>query len=159
MQMFRFAAPVVTVVLALSSIAQAQQAAQVPAARQLALALAPSAPGLKWGPCPALFPAGCQIAVLQGDPGKENADVFLRVPGKTLLPPHWHTSAEHMILVSGRLEVHYKGQASTTLNAGDYAYGPPKLPHLARCASKGPCQLFISFDLPVDAEPYAGAIP
>mgnify|MGYP003428569626 CR=1 FL=1 len=36
---------------------------------------------LQWGACPPIFPAGCQIAVLHGDPGRPNADVFLRVPG------------------------------------------------------------------------------
>ena len=36
---------------------------------------------LQWGPCPPIFPAGCQIAVLHGDPARPNADVFLRVPG------------------------------------------------------------------------------
>ena len=29
---------------------------------------------LQWGPCPAIFPTGCQIAVLRGDPSKPNAD-------------------------------------------------------------------------------------
>jgi len=33
---------------------------------------------LKWGPCPAFIPQGCEIAVLHGDPAKANADVFLR---------------------------------------------------------------------------------
>lgn len=25
---------------------------------------------LQWGPCPAIFPSGCEIAVLHGDPAK-----------------------------------------------------------------------------------------
>ena len=29
---------------------------------------------LKWGPCPPFIPAGCQIAVLHGDPGKANSE-------------------------------------------------------------------------------------
>src|SRR5262245_44391227 len=50
--------------------------------------------GLKWGPCPPFLPQGCQIAVLQGDPGMPNADVFFKVPAKAKLPLHWHSSAE-----------------------------------------------------------------
>ena len=56
---------------------------------------------LKWGPCPPLFPKGCEIAVLRGDPSEPNADVFLKVPANYTIPPHWHTSAERMVLVSG----------------------------------------------------------
>ena len=54
---------------------------------------------LQWGPCPSIFPAGCQIAVLNGDPAKPNADVFLRVPGGYTIPPHSHTSPERIVLV------------------------------------------------------------
>lgn len=119
---------------------------------------APDDAALQWGSCPPLFAPGCQIAVLQGDPAKPNADIFFRVPPGYVIPPHSHTSAEHMVLVSGRLEVHYQGQPNTMLEKGDYAYGPAKLPHLAHCRSAEPCQLFISFDEPVDALPHEGEI-
>src|SRR5262245_47338601 len=108
---------------------------------------------LQWGACPPVFPAGCQIAVLHGDPARPNADVFLRVPGGGYnLPAHRHTSAERMILVSGRLSVRYQGSPATTLSPGQYAYGPAKLPHQATCQSAEPCTLFIAFEGPVDAE-------
>ena len=96
-------------------------------------------PQLKWGPCPAFLPEGCGIAVLHGDPAKDNLDVFLRVPGKSILPLHWHTSAERMVLVAGELHVTYDGQKMTVLKPGTYAYGPAKLSHKATCASAKPC--------------------
>ncbi len=111
---------------------------------------------LQWGPCPAIFPAGCEIAVLHGDPAKPNADVFLKAPGGMALPAHTHTSAERMVLVSGELEVKYQGAAQTTLTPGEYAYGPAKLPHRATCRSSTPCVLFIAFEGPVDASAHAG---
>lgn len=116
-------------------------------------------PRLQWTPCPPLFAPGCQIAVLHGDPSKPNADVFFRIPGGYLIPPHSHTSAEHLVLVSGELDVHYKGQPKATMRTADYAYGPPGLPHLGHCRSKEPCTLFIAFELPVDALAYDGDIP
>jgi len=73
---------------------------------------------LKWGPCPPLFPKGCEIAVLRGDPSKPNADVFLKVPANYTIPPHWHTSAERMVLVSGELHVEYDGHSSSVLKPG-----------------------------------------
>jgi uncharacterized RmlC-like cupin family protein len=63
-----------------------------------------------------------------------------------------------MVLVSGELEVRYKGQDSVTLKAGDFAYGPPGLPHLGRCRSADPCTLFIAFEEPVDALPHEGSL-
>ena len=117
------------------------------------LALAASDSALQWGPCPPIFATpGCEIAVLNGDPAKPNADVFLRVPGGYVIPPHRHTSAERMILVSGQLRVHYKGAEPTTLNTGHYAYGPAGLPHEASCLGAEACTLFIAFEGPVDAE-------
>jgi quercetin dioxygenase-like cupin family protein len=108
---------------------------------------------LKWGPCPPFLPKGCRIAVLHGDPAKANADVFLKVPANSILPRHWHTSAERMVLVSGELRVAYDGQKSAVLKPGTYAYGPAKLPHKAQCGKAGPCVLFIAFESPVDAVP------
>jgi quercetin dioxygenase-like cupin family protein len=99
------------------------------------------------------MPAGCGLAVLHGDPAKANADVFLKVPGSALLPDHWHTSAERMVLVAGELHVTYKGQATIVLKPGTYAYGPARLPHSASCVGNVPCILFIAFESAVDAVP------
>jgi quercetin dioxygenase-like cupin family protein len=110
-------------------------------------------PTLAWGPCPSFLPEGCAIAVLHGDPAKENADIFFKVPGKSAIDRHWHTSAERMVLVSGELHVTYDGQEPAILKLGAYAYGPAKAPHKALCASAEPCVLFIAFEAPVDAFP------
>ena len=117
-----------------------------------------SDPALQWGACPALFPAGCQIAVLQGDPAKPHADVLLRIAGGLALPAHSHSSAEHIVLIEGELEVRYEGQPAAVLKRGDFAYGPPNLPHAARCVSSTPCTLFIAFEQAVDAIPHAGPL-
>ncbi len=122
----------------------------------VATAQAPDDAGLKWGPCPAFLPQGCQIAVLNGDPGKPNADLFFKVPAKSKLPLHWHTSAERLLLVSGELHVTYQGQATTIMKPGTYAYGPAKLSHSGVCISAVPCVLFIAFEAPVDAVPVEG---
>ena len=109
--------------------------------------------GLQWGPCPEFMPKECGISVLHGDPAKPNADVFFRVPGKAVIPSHWHTSAERMVLVAGEMQVTYAGQAPSTLRPGTYAYGPAKLEHRATCSRASPCTLFIAFEGPVDAHP------
>jgi len=142
--------------LSLSSIAQLVAGAQLSA--QTAPITRSVSSALQWGPCPAIFPTGCQIAVLNGDPSKPNADVFLRVPGGYTIPAHSHTSAERMILVEGQLTVRYKGAAAAVLTPGQYAYGPASLPHEARCTGRKACTLFIAFEGPVDASAYVGSL-
>ena len=136
------------------------EAAAKPAPATIARPLAQSAsdPALKWGPCPPGMPEGCGIAVLQGDPSKPNADIFLRVPGGSAIPPHAHSSAERMILVSGELEVKYQGAPQATLEATDYAYGPANVPHRANCRSEAACILFIAFEGPIDVRPFEGSL-
>ena len=107
-------------------------------------------PTLKWGPCPAPFPTGCELTVLHGDPAKPNADVLLRMPGGYVIPAHRHSSAERMILVGGQLEVKYRGAPAATLNPGNYAYGPANVPHRATCVGTAQCHLFVAFEGPVD---------
>lgn len=106
---------------------------------------------LQWRPCPDFLPEGCTIAVLHGDPSRPNVDIFFRVPANSKIAEHWHTSAERMVLVSGELEVTYKGEEPQLLKKGSYAYGPAKKPHSAKCGDQGPCVLFIAFEEPLDA--------
>lgn len=134
-----------------SSFAFAQAAVAEQALTQTA-----NAAQLKWGPCPPFLPKGCGIAVLHGDPAKDNLDVFFKVPAKSTIPLHWHTSAERMVLVAGELHVTYEGQKPAVLKPGTYAYGPAKRPHNGFCASTVPCVLFIAFESPLDAVPVEG---
>ncbi|NBC65877.1 MAG: cupin domain-containing protein [Bacteroidetes bacterium] len=106
---------------------------------------------LQWGNCPDFMPDSCEIAVLQGDPAKPNADIFFKMQGNSSVPNHWHHSAERMVLVSGEMEVNYKGQKPAVIETKMYAYGPPEKPHSASCISDDPCVLFIAFNKPVDA--------
>ena len=129
--------------------------AQAPAQEQAVTHTANDAQ-LKWGPCPPFLPKGCGIAVLHGDPAKDNVDVFFKVPAKSTIPLHWHSSAERMVLVAGELHVTYDGQKTAVLKSGTYAYGPAKRPHKGFCASAVPCVLFIAFESPLDAVPVEG---
>ena len=126
--------------------------AQAPAG-ELAVARTLSDPSLQWTACPPFLPVGCSLAVLHGDPAKPNADIFLKLPGRSTIVEHTHTSAERMVLVLGELHVTYAGQPTSVLRPGTYAYGPAKVPHKGTCASSTPCVLFIAFESPVDGAP------
>jgi quercetin dioxygenase-like cupin family protein len=118
-----------------------------------AIAWAVNDPQLEWGPCPEFFPTGCELAVLQGDPAENNSDIFFRVPPNSALPPHYHTSAERMTLVSGNLQLTFADQEPKAIALGNYIYGPAELPHEGFCEAGDPCVLFIAFELPIDAIP------
>lgn len=138
--------------LGIAGPAQAQGAGQEPA-----LARTASDADLKWGACPPFLPKGCAIAVLHGDPAKDNVDVFFKVPGKSEIPLHWHTSAERMVMIAGEMRVTYEGQKMAVLKPGTYAYGPARRPHKGSCVSSTPCILFIAFESPLDATPVEAA--
>jgi quercetin dioxygenase-like cupin family protein len=68
----------------------------------LAAQSAPAAPALKWGPAPAIFPAGAQMAVVSGDPGKAGMfSIELSMPAGYKIPPHFHPTAEHVVVLKG----------------------------------------------------------
>ncbi|MEO5816296.1 MAG: cupin domain-containing protein [Gemmatimonadaceae bacterium] len=69
-------------------------------------ASAAQAPAIKYGPAPAVFPAGAKMAVLAGDPGKsEQFIVRLDFPAGYTIKPHWHPTDEHITVIEGTLLV------------------------------------------------------
>lgn len=68
------------------------------------LSLAATAPAndFQWGPAPPVFPAGAEMAVLQGDPGSNNEfTVRLRFPNGYRLPAHTHPTTENVTVLKG----------------------------------------------------------
>ena len=43
---------------------------------------------LKWGPCPEFMPNGCQVALLHGDPTKNNVDILFKLEPNSEFPEH-----------------------------------------------------------------------
>ena len=93
-------------------------------------------PGIKWGPAPAVFPAGAQMAVMQGDPSSSGLfTVRLKMPNGYRIMPHTHPTDEHVTVISGNFRVgmgttvDMKGM--TTLKPGDFITAPANQPHYA----------------------------
>jgi len=91
---------------------------------------------IKWGDAPPSLPKGAKIAVLYGDPGKSGPFVIrLMAPAGYKIPPHWHTQAENLTVVSGTLYLERGDKPATSgshaLNAGGYHYLPGKAHHSA----------------------------
>ena len=93
-------------------------------------------PELKWGPAPAIFPAGAQMAVLQGNPGgTELFTVRLRMPSGYKIPPHTHPTDEHVTVISGTFRVGmgktFDAAHTMSLKAGGFVTAPAHEAHFA----------------------------
>lgn len=100
------------------------------------------APGdIKWGPAPATLPAGAQMAVLDGDPGKAGVPFVIRAkfPDGYRVAPHWHPTDENVSVLSGTFLVGvgdaFDEKSMTSLATGGYARMPKRMHHFAM--SKG----------------------
>lgn len=57
---------------------------------------------ITWGDAPPSIPKGAKLAVLQGDPGKPEPFVIrLMLPPGFKIPPHAHSQAESLTVISG----------------------------------------------------------
>ena len=112
----------------------------------LPLRLAAQMPALKWGPAPAVFPAGARMAVLQGDPGKaESFTVRLDFPKGYKIPPHTHPTDENVTVIHGTMKL---GMGDTmdatkmmTLTQGGFVTAGAKMPHYAMAKSRSVVQV------------------
>jgi quercetin dioxygenase-like cupin family protein len=106
-----------------------------------AAASASRSPDLQWGPAPAIFPPGAEMAVLQGNPG--GADLFtvrLRFPNGYRIAPHTHPTDEHVTVISGGFLVGMgetvDAKAMMKLEAGGFVTAPANHAHYAEARGR-----------------------
>ena len=95
----------------------------------------------QWGPAPPFIPAGAQIAVLSGDPGKAVPyAVRLKFPAGYAIAAHSHPTDENVVVTSGTLTFGMgdkltKGATNKMLGTGGYALMPANMNHFAYTTS------------------------
>ena len=122
--------PLLTACLLLSAVALQAQAAS-----------SHKTPTLTWGPAPAVFPKGAQMAVVSGDPSKAGLfTIELSMPDGYKIPAHFHPTDERVTVKQGTFLV---GMGDTldlaktnTMKVGDKGRIPAGHHHFA--AAKGP---------------------
>ena len=72
-------------------------------------------------------------AVQEGDPSKGNAVLLLKAQSGCMVPWHWHTPSEQLMMVSGRAKAEMKDGAPVILRAGDYLNLTSKHVHQFTC--------------------------
>ena len=111
------------------------QATKAPAKAAAATHAAPSDEP-KWGPAPAVFPPGAQMAVMAGDPhGTGEFTVRLRMPNGYRIMPHTHPTDEHITVISGNFMVgmgsSFDEKATMKLHSGGFVTAPAHHAHFA----------------------------
>ncbi|WP_432720521.1 cupin domain-containing protein [Jeongeupia wiesaeckerbachi] len=119
---------------------------------------------IKWQPAPPDLPKGAKLAVLQGDPGQPGPfTIRLSMPAGYTIPPHKHTHAESVTVISG---VVYVGLGETfdkaglrEIKTGGFQHLGAQVPHFAwtkgkaviQVQSEGPFDIHF-FDPPAKAD-------
>jgi quercetin dioxygenase-like cupin family protein len=85
-----------------------------------------------------------------GDPATGPSTFLLKAPPKCVVPPHFHTAEEQLIVVSGDVSTGMEGMLDTVLGSGGFAMMPGKKPHWFSCVSKTECLMFVTFDRTYD---------
>lgn len=135
-----------------SAILVALAATAAPSAAQSTHVLVP-ADKVQWGPAPPQLPPGAQVSVLEGNPAEKGAVTLrLKFPADYKIPPHWHSMAERVTVLSGSLHVGMGDtldrQASQALAPGGFVSLPAKMHHFAWTVS--PTVVQINLEGPFD---------
>ena len=116
-------------------------------------------PGLKPGIVRQLssvkFPAGegpdcLQFFLENGDLKTGPSTAIMKTQPKCVVPPHYHTAEEQLIIVKGEVAAGMQGMKDATLGPGGFAMMPSKRPHWFTCTAQEECLMFVTFDRPYD---------
>ena len=89
-------------------------------------------------------------AVETGNPATGPSTIILKAPPNCLVPWHYHTAEEQLIVTHGHVLTEMEGMSAQTLAPGGFAMMPGKAKHQFSCQSKGGCVLFVMFDRAYD---------
>ena len=88
-------------------------------------------------------------AVETGDPAS-GLDVDLKASAGCVVPWHFHTAEEQLIIVSGTVLAEMIHHPSARLGPGGFAVMGGRMPHQFTCQSKSACLMFVTFDRAYD---------
>jgi len=75
--------------------------------------------------------------------------IMKAAPG-CVVPPHYHTAVEQLMIVRGEVSTGMEGMPDTNLGPGGFAMMPGKRVHWFTCSAKADCLMFVTFDRAYD---------
>jgi quercetin dioxygenase-like cupin family protein len=94
------------------------------------------------------FPTCAPAAVQAGDPAQGSSIIYGELETGCVVPWHWHTPNEHLMIVSGTARAEMKGAAPLVLEAGGFAMMPSHHVHQFTCTTA--CSLYVYSDAAFD---------
>ena len=95
-------------------------------------------------------PACLKVARENGNPDKGASTFLLEAPSGCVVPAHYHTAEEQLMVVRGDVLTGMDGMAEATLGPGGFAMMPSKAMHWFTCKSTDTCLMFVTFDRTYD---------
>jgi quercetin dioxygenase-like cupin family protein len=95
-------------------------------------------------------PVCTTLAPLRGDMGKTASTLMVRMKAGCMVPFHWHTPSEEMVVLQGLPLAQMLGKHPYVLKVGSYSQLPTHHVHRFKCTSKVDCLFFLVADGPFD---------
>ncbi len=93
---------------------------------------------------------GCDLILLNGDPGSGATQWLVRLRAGQAFPKHWHNTAENMVSVRGALTFNFENGQSHTLRPGEYLHYQAGMIHWGQCEQSEDCLFYVFNDQPYD---------
>jgi len=126
------------VVLLMTGVATAQETTGQPGTNMAAMKFVTVPP----------VPTCARAAVASGDPTKGASVLLLKVAAGCVIPWHWHTPNEYVMVVSGAANLQMKDDKPVTLTSGAFALMPSHHAHHFKCLRA--CSIYIYSDAAFD---------
>jgi quercetin dioxygenase-like cupin family protein len=89
----------------------------------------------------------CLASALEtGNPSSGPSTFILKAPPGCVVPWHWHTAQEQLMVVSGDVMAEMTGRAPTPLGPGGFAVMAGNMAHQFTCQGRDSCVMFVTFD-------------
>lgn len=94
------------------------------------------------------MPTCTTASVQSGDPSSGGSILVARIKTGCVIPWHWHTPTESLMMVKGTARAEVKDGETFVLKAGGFAQMPSKHVHQFTCLSE--CLMYVSSDAAFD---------
>jgi len=89
-------------------------------------------------------------AVETGDPATGRSTLILKASRGCVVPWHFHTAEEQLIIISGIVLAEMTDHPSTKLGPGGFAVMGSRMPHQFTCQGRSACLMIVMFDRAYD---------
>ena len=93
----------------------------------------------------------CLLSAIEtGDPTTGRSTLILKAPPRCVVPWHFHTAEEQLIIISGTVLAEMTDHEPARLGPGGFAVMGGHMPHQFTCQGKFACLMVVAFDRAYD---------